>query len=143
MRREEYKSFVELMTGVAMTFDQVLKPQQVAIYFEVLKGEFETIEDFKISVINLLKSWSYNYMPKPAHFIQAGKMGDDELEAMANETFEEIREAIRDGAGYTKEIKIDSPLTSYALNTIGGVDELLRATFDEMRWLKRDFIKIL
>jgi hypothetical protein len=68
-------------------------------------------------------------------------MGDDELEAMANETFEEIREAIRDGAGYTKEIKIDCPLTSYALNTIGGVDELLRATFDEMKWLKRDFIK--
>ncbi len=142
MKQSDFKEFTYFLTGVGLTLDKELRPEQIKLYFEVLKEEFESVEEFKKSAIKLTKSWKYGYFPKPAHFIEQTKITDDELSIIATEAWSYVIDAIRDGAGYTKGLECEDTLTEHSISAIGGIDRLAKLTSKELEWKKREFIAI-
>ena len=142
MVERDKKKFAELLNAVGQMCGQTITPPQLRLYWGVLVNEYETIQDFEKVVIKLLNSWNYSYMPKPAHFLEQTKTSIDEVSLIANESWSDVIEAIRDGGGYTKTVTFECPLTEYAVNSVGGLSKLCEKTSDELDWVKKDFVKI-
>ena len=142
MKQLDFREFTYFLTGVGLTLDKELKPEQIKLYFEVLKDEFESVEDFKKSAIKLMKSWKYGYFPKPAHFLEQTQISDDELHVIATQAWGHVIDAIRQGAGYTKGLECKDVLTEHSISAIGGIDRLATMTSKELEWKKKEFIGI-
>jgi len=131
------------LAGVGMSFDREIKPEQILIYWEVLKDEFVSIEEFKQASAKLLKSWSYSYMPKPAHFIQA-LGGDDDLELIAQKAYAKAKETAI-AYGVYKNLEFDDPFIAETILTLFGSfkefhDHVAYIDRDDT-WTKKDFIE--
>ena len=139
-----YRDFSKTMLGVATGLGLTISKEQIDIYFSVFKTEFATIEQFKKVAMQILKEWNYSYLPKPAHFIAKTKLSEDELDVVARKSWGDVREAVRAGAGYTKQAIFSDELTEYAVNAIlpNGMAGFMDKTYDDLKWLEKDFIKI-
>ena len=144
MQEFEFENFAKHIAGVGLSFDKELKPEQILIYWEVLKEEFESIEDFKKAVAKLLKSWRYSYMPKPAHFIEAAQ-DTEELELIALKAYNKAKETAI-AYGVYKNLEFDDPFIAETILTLFGSfkefhDNVAYADSDDT-WVKRDFITL-
>ena len=144
MQSKDYADFSKTLLGVATGLGLEISKEQIDIYFVALKTEFATINEFKKVAMQILKEWNYSYLPKPAHFIEKTKLSDDELDIVARKAWGDVREAIREGAGYTKQAIFSDDLTEYAVNALlpNGMAGFMDKTYDDMKWLEKDFIKI-
>ena len=142
MRKEEFKTFAMYLTGVAETFGQKISAEQIMLYFEILQDEFENVDEFKKAAKKLLKSWSYSYMPKPAHFIEAKKeFSSESIEIIAQKAWDSVIEAIRAGVGYTKAAEFEDKLIPAVMDLCGGFERLADKDYNELEWVKKEFIK--
>ena len=143
MREFEYDEFAMYLTSVAMSFDKEIKAAQIDIYFEVLKDEFENLEEFKRASLRLLKTWEYSYMPKPAHFINSGKEFDEiDLEIIAKKASNVFVEAIESVGRYSIP-EFEDKIISQVIEMLGGWVECCNiSSYDKLSWLKRDFEKV-
>jgi len=140
MREFEYDEFAMYLTSVAMSFDKEIKAAQIDIYFEVLKDEFENLEEFKRASLRLLKTWEYSYMPKPAHFINSGKEFDEiDLEIIAKKASNVFVEAIESVGRYSIP-EFEDKIISQVIEMLGGWVECCNIpSYDKLNWLKKDF----
>jgi len=142
MRKEEFKIFGLYLTAVAETFGQKISAEQIMLYFEILSDEFENVDEFKRAAKKLLKTWSYSYMPKPAHFIEAKKeFSSESIEIIAQKAWDSVIDAISAGVGYTKVAEFEDKLIPAVVDLCGGFERLASKTFEELEWIKKEFIK--
>ena len=142
MRKEEFKTFAMYLTGVAETFSQKISAEQIMLYFEILADEFENIDEFKKAARKLLKSWTYSYMPKPAHFIEAKKeFSSESVEIIAQKAWDSVIKALDKGIGYNKSAEFEDKLIPAVVELCGGFERLASKTFEELEWVKKEFIK--
>ena len=143
MRKEEFKTFAMYLTGVAETFGQKISAEQIMLYFEILQDEFENVDEFKKAAKKLLKTWSYSYMPKPAHFIEAKKeFSSESIEIIAQKAWKSVIEALKKGVGYNKSAEFEDKLIPPVVALCGGFERLASKTFEEIEWIKKEFLKI-
>jgi len=143
MRKEEFKTFAMYLTGVAETFGQKISAEQIMLYFEILQDEFENVDEFKKAAKKLLKSWSYSYMPKPAHFIEAKKeFSSESIEIIAQKAWRSVVYAISEGVGYTKAAEFEDKLIPAVVELCGGFERLKGKKYKELEWIKKEFIAI-
>ncbi len=142
MKEFEYDEFAAYLGGVAATFGHVITPEQINLYFEVLADKFENIDEFKKAAKKLLESWNYSYMPKPAHFIKAKREYSDlDVEIIAQKAWNSVIYAIEQGVGYTKTAEFEDKLIPAVVELCGGFSELATKTYEELSWIKKEFIK--
>ena len=142
MKEFEYDSFVIFFAGVAETFGHTLTDARIDLYFEVLSEEFESIDEFKKAAKKLLKSWKYSYMPKPAHFIEARKeFSELDVEIIAQKAWDSVVYAIERGVGYTAVAEFEDKLIPAVVELTGGFERLATKTYEELSWIKKEFIK--
>ena len=142
MRKEEFKTFAMYLTGVAETFGQKISAEQIMLYFEILADEFENVDEFKKAAKKLLKSWNYSYMPKPAHFIEAKKeFNSESIEIIAQKAWNSVIEALKEGVGYNKSAEFEDKLIPAVVELCGGFERLASKSFEELEWVKKEFIK--
>ncbi len=142
MRKEEFKAFTMYLTGVAETFSQKISAEQIMLYFEILADEFENIDEFKKAAKKLLKSWNYSYMPKPAHFIEAKKeFNSKSIEIITQKAWDSVIKALKEGVGYNKSAEFEDKLIPAVVELCGGFERLASKTFEELEWVKKEFIK--
>jgi len=142
MRKDEFKTFGMYLAGVAETFGQTISAEQILLYFEVLADEFENVDEFKKAARKLLKSWNYSYMPKPAHFIEAKKeFSDLDIEIIAQKAWDSVIYAIEQGVGYTAVADFEDKLIPAVVELTGGFERLASKTYEELEWIKKEFIK--
>ncbi|NPA64465.1 MAG: hypothetical protein GXO16_05780 [Epsilonproteobacteria bacterium] len=141
MCEKDFEKFSAYLAGIAMTFDKTLDPMQINLYFEVLKDEFETFAEFKVAADNLLKTWFYSYMPKPAHFIQATQM---DLELIAEQAYSAAKTAaIRHGVYKNIEFEdraIETTILTLFTSWKEFHDRVAYIDSDDT-WVKKDFIR--
>jgi len=142
MSEYDYNEFAMYLTGVAMTFDKTIRAEQIDLYFEILKDEFVNINEFKEVAKKVMKTWSYSYMPKPAHFLENKKEDKFEVEAIANKSWELVVEAIENGAGYTSVPKFNDKILEYVVSLIGGFYTLRQLDYKQLEFKKKDYIKL-
>jgi len=134
--------FSKILMTIAEVVGVKLSKQAYEVYWNILKNKYNSLNDFKQVAMKLLERWNYNYMPKPAHFVTLNILTDSEIELVANEAWTDIIRALRAGGGYTKDVLFDCPITTYALNTLGGLSSLIEKTSNDLEWIKKDFVKI-
>ena len=140
----EFDKFSKILVGSINTLGFSIDAYSIRLYYKTLSRTFSNIEQFEEATLKLLEEWKYGYMPKPAHFIEKTKLSDDELDIVARKAWGDVREAIREGAGYTKQALFSDDLTEYAVNALlpNGMAGFMDKTYDDMKWLEKDFIKI-
>ena len=124
------------VTGNALD-DDVLEA-----YWFVLADEFDSTKELGSVAKKLLGSWSYSYMPKPAHFIEASKNATD-IEAIAHKAYNTAKEAaIR--VGVYENIEFSDPFIAETILTLFGSWKEFHdkvAYFDsDNTWTRKDFI---
>jgi len=135
--------FAELMQFVAIAIQgKELTKTELSAYYFALADEFKSIEQFKDIVKKLLKSWNFSYMPKPAHFIELKKASKIELEVISQKAWDSVVEALKKGAGYTKIPAFEDKLIPAVVDLCGGFERLATKTFEELEWVKKEFIKL-
>jgi len=135
------KVFAENFIILCEIFDKTPTKGLISIYYEVLKKLNN--DEFKTAMQNLLSSWSYNYMPKPANFLNAMKQDPESLEIEAQNEWNTIVEAIELHGGYLS-VKFENIITSTVLKFITGGNwyNLASKNYKELEWIKKDFIKL-
>jgi hypothetical protein len=133
------RMFAEAITGLAELFDKKLSQATLKIYYEVLKDMSE--KDFIASVEKLMSEWSYSYMPKPAHILNALKSKEN-FEVEANNEWKKVIEAVERQGRY-KNVVFENLATNSAVHTITGGDwsELCNKTYEQLDWIKKEFVK--
>ena len=142
MRKEEFNTFTIYLTGVAETLGHVINANQIMMYFEVLRDEFNSIDDFKKASVELMKTWKYSYMPKPAHFLEV-TFPQSDVEIVAQKAWNSVLFALENGVGSTKIAKFEDGLIPLIVeNYIGGFKILGRINYKELEFKKKEFLKM-
>lgn len=98
------------ITGAALD-DDVLEA-----YWFVLADEFESTQEFGSVAKKLLCSWSFGYMPKPAHFIEAAQ-GTEDYELIATKAYNKAKEAAI-SYGVYHNLEFDDPFIAETILTL-------------------------
>lgn len=138
--RAEFAKIMQLVsrsiTGAALD-DDVLEA-----YWFVLADEFESTQELGSVAKKLLGSWSYSYMPKPAHFIEA-KSNSTDIEAIAHKAYNTAKEAAI-SVGVYENIEFGDQFIAETILTLFGSWKEFHdkvAYFDsDDTWIKKDFI---
>ncbi len=135
--------FAELMQFLAIGIKgQELTKVELQAYWYALEDEFNNIEEFEIAVKKLLKSWKYSYFPKPSHFLEANKeYTEPEVEKIALDAWKTVLNAIENGVGYSKIGDFEDKLIPPVVELCGGFKRLATKTFEELEWIKKEFLK--
>jgi hypothetical protein len=140
LKDEDYQPFAVALVGVATALGQTLDAGQVNIYWMVLRRKFDSMNHFQEAWMSLLDSWTYGYMPKPAHFIESGQLSKEELELIALKAWDRVRDALKDGVGYNTNAEFEDALIPTVVHLIGGFERLAIKTHSELEWKKKEFI---
>jgi len=124
------------ITGAALD-DDVLEA-----YWFVLAEEFDTTQELGNVAKKLLSYWSFGYMPKPAHFIEAKKSAAN-LEEIAHKAYNTAKSAAIH-VGVYENIEFGDPFIAETILTLFGSWKEFHdkvAYFDsDDTWVKKDFI---
>ncbi|BCD61731.1 hypothetical protein NrS5_27 [Nitratiruptor phage NrS-5] len=136
------KIFAATMIAMGKSFGVDIDKDVIKLYWEVLQDEFEDMGEFKKAAAKLLKSWSYSYMPKPAHFIQA-LQNETDLELIANKAYTTAKAAAIQ-IGVYENIEFNDHFIAETIITLFGSWKEFHdsvAYFDsDDTWIKKDFI---
>jgi len=81
-------------------------------------------------------------MPKPAHFIEAKKeFSSESIDIIAQKAWDSVIEAIKKGVGYNKSAEFEDKLIPSVIALCGGFERLASKTFEEIEWIKKEFVK--
>ncbi len=136
-------SFAEIMQFVALTLKgEELNDKELLAYYFALADEFSDIEEFKKVVKKVIKNWKYGYFPKPNHFIESKKeFSDLDIEIIAQKAWKSVIEALKKGVGYNKSAEFEDKLIPPVVELCGGFKRLATKTFEELEWIKKEFLK--
>ena len=137
------KSFAEIMQFVALTLKgEELNDKELLAYYFALGDEFSDIEELKKAAKKVIKEWKYGYFPKPNHFIEAKKQFSNlDIEIIAQKAWESVIDALKKGVGYNKSAEFEDKLIPSVIALCGGFERLATKTFEELEWIKKEFVK--
>jgi hypothetical protein len=133
--------FMKYITALAeMYAPKPLSDVVMEMYYLVLKDMNE--KDFISSVEKLMSEWSYSYMPKPAH-IKNALVDSVSLEVEANKEWNIVMKAIENFGSY-KNVRFENIVTNGTIQSLTGGkwSELCKKTYEQLDWIKKDFIKL-
>jgi hypothetical protein len=136
--------FAETMQLFAKRFHKNGKLDKIDMqsYWFALSDEFEDIGEFQKAAKKVMKTWSYGRMPEPSAFIAAKKEHSDlDIEIIAQKAWESVVYAIEQGVGYTKTAEFEDKLIPAVVELTGGFERLASKSYDELEWIKKEFIK--
>jgi len=152
MLQEKDKSeFAKLLQFLAIRFNKPnifdvekkkLTQEELKSYFFFLADEFCNIEEFANVCKKLGKTWSYGRMPEPNYFLEAKKTDEVDVEMIAQKSWEQVIEAIENGAGYTSIPNFEDKLVEYVVNIIGGFYTLRQLDYKQLEFKKKEYIKL-
>ena len=144
LNNEDKNKFVDYMQLLAKRFNngKDLSVLDLKSYWISLNDEFQNIKEFELVVIKILKTWKYGRMPEPSYFIEAKKERKEDLEIQALNEWKNVFEKIELIGGY-HSVKFENYITNEAIKLIvSDWYQLASKTYDELEWIKKDFIKI-
>jgi len=136
--------FAETLQLLAKRFNggRKLDDMDLKSYWFALADEFENIGEFQKAAKKVMKTWSYGRMPEPSAFIAAKKEHSDlDIEIIAQKAWDSVVYAIERGVGYTAVAEFEDELIPAVVELCGGFSELATKTYEELSWIKKEFIK--
>jgi hypothetical protein len=142
MTKKDFVPFTLYITGVAETLGHIITANQILMYFEVLKNEFSSIDEFKRASVELMKTWQYSYMPKPAHFLNA-LYPQTNIDIIAQKAWDSVMEGLENGVGNTRSaIYTDSLVPFIVESFLGGFRYLCKLDYSVLEFKKKEFINL-
>lgn len=130
------EKFVKLMTGLCELFNKTPSEFIYDVYYDVLKNY--SYEQVNAAVMNCIKAYKYNLLPKPAEIIEFLEGSKDDKALMA---WLQIKEAIIKG-GYYASIEFADPIIAHCINGLGGWQWFCCQQKDEMPFIEKRFMDL-
>jgi hypothetical protein len=142
MNSSDAKNFASLITGVAEAYGKVASKEMMRVYFTVLsKYSFDQVSEAMNN--HLVDTKAGRFFPKPADVILQIESRDADhvdVEAMAELAWNEVYLKISTIGPY-KPLEMSDRNALVAVKTLGGWPKLCNSTYEELKWMKKEFIK--
>lgn len=144
MQEQDKAKFQEVMLGAGEVYSREITKPLLKIYFTTLI-EF-SIEQVSQAFFNHMKGTdnSSTFFPKPADIVkQIRGTSDDQKQSVEDRAliaWSCIQNEIRRVGSYGS-LELEDKQALAAVKAIGGWHTLTMATYDEMTWKKKDFIR--
>lgn len=144
MIEQDKRKFKELMSGVGEIYSKDITKPLLSIYFNAL--EDLSIEQAAQAFTNHVRSTGKEstFFPKPADLIRqiegSTEQKKDAVEDRAMIAWACVERALSKVGPYGT-LKLDDKQAMAAVKAMGGWQSLCKATYDQMTWKKKEFIK--
>jgi len=145
MNESDKQIFQVLMVGAGELYGKEVTKPLLRIYFNAL--EDLTIDQVSDAFSKHVKSTSKDgsFFPKPADLMRQIKGSDDEnksdLEGRAMVAWACIDEKLRKCSSY-ETLHLEDKQALAAVKALGGWRKLCLTTYDQMPWVKKEFLKL-
>jgi hypothetical protein len=139
MKITDKKLFAELMAGAGEVYDKAITTSLLKIYFDMLDG-YEIGQVQQAIKDHMRDSNAGRFFPKPADIVAAIEARDPQpsVEHQAELAWAEVMASLEGNRrGLT-----GGPVQSAAVEALGGMRALGRTDYAELKWVKRDFLRI-
>jgi len=143
MTKDDFHRFAEAWVAAHELYGRTPSPAAVRLAFAALADQpIDAV--MRALAAHLRDPKAGAYPPRPADVMRHITGGhEDERIAQAELAWRKVMEAV-ESAGYYASVVFDDPAIHYAIATAFGTDgwrALCTANEDELRWLKRDFVR--
>ena len=139
MTQADFKSFSELVQGVAECYGQSLSAQGVALRFKLLE-QFDMAE-VRQAALSIMATRKYTSMPTPADFLEhiSGGSAEDKAEVEAGK----VLDAIGRHGGYASVVFDDPTTQAVIVQAYGGWPKLCAecGVEESEHWFRKNFAK--
>ena len=139
MTQADFKSFSELVQGVAECYGQSLSAQGVALRFKLLE-QFDMAE-VRQAALSIMATRKYTSMPTPADFLEhiSGGSAEDKAEVEAGK----VLAAIGKHGAYASVLFDDAVTQAVIVQAYGGWPKLCAdcGVEDSEHWFRKNFAK--
>ena len=139
MTQADFKSFSELVQGVAECYGQSLSAQGVALRFKLLE-QFDMAE-VRQSALSIMATRKYTSMPTPADFLEhiSGGSAEDKAEVEAGK----VLAAIGKHGAYASVLFDDAVTQAVIVQAYGGWPKLCAdcGVEESEHWFRKNFAK--
>jgi len=125
--------FIKIMTGLCEVFNKTPSEFLLDTYYELLK--FYSDEQVNSAMMECLKSYKYNLLPKPAEILEFIEGSKDDKALVA---WLQVMEAVKKG-GYYTSIEFADPIISHCIMQFGGWMQFCSAQKDELPFIEKRF----
>ena len=135
MKPNDLKEFASIMRMLNEAFvgKSNISPELVEVYFNILM-RFD-IEDVQRASNNIMQTWEFHFLPKPAHFIK-------EIEGTESDRSHEVWQDVIDQISRKgiNNVKFDSDVMR-AINAVGGLMAIGHCDVDKLQFKERSFLE--
>jgi len=130
------KLFIQMMAMLCEIYEREQKESIMDIYYLVL-SEMSN-DDFKNSIVEILKTRKYATLPKPAEILEYSRLN---IEALAILAIDDIERAISRHGAYASITFEDSVINSI-IDHLGGWVSVCGMESSEWKWAKKEIPKM-
>lgn len=130
------KQFAEIMTLLCEIYNRQPSKSLLAAYYMGLNDL--TIEQFKEAVSNLIKTRTYQSLPKPAEIREQITANLEDIALMAWKSLKDAMESV----GAYQSPDFEDYIIPACVDSLGGWSKLCRTESDELKWVQKDFERL-
>jgi len=130
------KIFMENFTMLCEIYNTLPTKGKLEAYYFVLQEMDE--DDFKKSIIEILKTRKFASLPKPAEILEYSLQSIDELSILA---IEDIERAIYSHGAY-KSVSFEDSVVNSVIDSLGGWSFICSMELNDWKFAKKDIPKL-
>lgn len=130
------KVFAQYITGLCEIYNKQPTKSLLQLYYFVLHQMHE--EEFKSSIVELLKTRKFATLPKPAEILEYSR---PDLETLAILAIDDIERAIAKGGVYLS-VSFEDKVINSIIDHLGGWINVCKMDMTEWKWAKKEIKKL-
>ena len=138
MIKNDLKKFSEIMASLYTLYKESGSPLLTEIYFNALI-EFN-LDDISQAISTLIKTRTYQGMPKPGEIYAAMNANKPKIEDIALSQFLVAKKAIVGVSSY-QSVRFDDPIIHSVIDSMGGWVEFCMTELNQWHWKEKEFIQ--
>lgn len=143
MDKNDGNKFKELITAINVTYGEDFTPPQTLLWWNMFKPY--PVEVFEKAVYQHMADTEQGmFSPKPANIMKfitgTAKQGARDVENRAELSWHQVMDKIQRIGSYGS-LKLDDKQAIAAIKAIGGWNKVSMATYDQLVWMKKEFMQ--
>lgn len=130
------KLFSQMMAMMCEVYQREQTKALMDIYYLVLQDMSD--EDFKSSIVEILKTRKFATLPKPAEILEYARPNSEALALIA---IDNIEGAIAKGGAYVS-VTFEDRVINSIIDHLGGWVAVCKMDVDEWKWVKKEIAKM-
>jgi len=130
------KVFAQYITGFCEIYNKQPTKSLLELYYFVLSDMNE--DEFKNSVVELLKTRKFATLPKPAEILEYSRPDVEKLAILA---IDDIERAIAKGGVYSS-VTFEDRVINSIIDHLGGWIAVCQMDLTEWKWAKKEIVKL-